>query len=664
MFDVDWADDGVEKVGERKARKEKAQDSQVGQDGQSSKRGSTTSTRGSSSSAEKSTTTKSTGGKASSLFGSLSLRKNRLSSKSKLNASELRIPAPEANTVTPSLPTTSTFCSTFPSTGFSGENSPDSQLNRDMREPGDTSWERSEDYQILSTRESSVLRANRSVVPIFASPQGGPSADVIANPGAKSVEGLGPGSWITKTTETLIEVESKTGAGCTRSETKIPPERVPADPHTPAHLVSHHGHSTKNLAPNSMYNPSPLSRDGLYTPSRPSGTILTRGTPNASIPRPPGGLIRFRAHNASRWKAPVEWEVEELCSKTKGFDLEEQFSAVDRPGNDSLVDLASVQREIKKMALLVPASILFRLEENSADDPNPSTYKETEMEKKRLMLFALGVLGGPRGIRSSPNKATKILALFETEATASYLAAIHPESSITHISPSPLSALLFPNVRPLVSPILPNAVLSVPSSYFSAVYSLSLPSLLSSQEIPILLRNVHTCLVPGGALHLVLINPAPAASSLGPLMRQWMEDNLLLNLERRFRCTNPRKLIPMWLGEVGLRANDSVKITVKCQAVFQKSENEDNKQKAPKDSPGDDEEYILDLMCGGQGAASRDQQAKLELQSRIGRLLWQETWGSYVNANGWWWDDPHCVEECVRLQTYWEYSVFEAVKHN
>lgn len=245
-------------------------------------------------------------------------------------------------------------------------------------------------------------------------------------------------------------------------------------------------------------------------------------------------------------------------------------------------------------------------------------------------------------------------------ATASYLAAIHPESSITHLSPSPLSALLFPNIRPLVSPIMANSVRSVATSHFTAVYCLLLPSLLSSHEITVVLRGIHTCLLPGGTLHLVLINPAPATSSLGPRMRQWMDDNLLLNLERQFRCTNPRKLIPMWLGDIGLRANDSTKITVKFQAVVQKSANRDDKD--PEDSKANGEKDGIDNLNGGQEELNRDQQAKLELQSRLGRQLWQENWGSYVHAKNWWWDDPNCVEECVNLGTYWEYSIVEAVK--
>lgn len=66
------------------------------------------------------------------------------------------------------------------------------------------------------------------------------------------------------------------------------------------------------------------------------------------------------------------------------------------------------------MALLVPASIIFRLGEKLANPSNTPAYKETEMERKRLMLYALGAFGRPREA-PTPSKPRKLLALFETE---------------------------------------------------------------------------------------------------------------------------------------------------------------------------------------------------------------------------------------------------------
>ncbi|KAB5575921.1 hypothetical protein GE09DRAFT_609310 [Coniochaeta sp. 2T2.1] len=648
MFDVHWTNPDTEKVGERKARKEREQDFQGGQDGQDARlaKRHSTSTRRSSSSADKSTMTKSTGEKAASLFGSFGLKKNRLSSKSKIShASDLRIPIPEANAVTPLLPTASTFGSTFSSSDFLGENSPESQVNlmNYQLEPLNRSWVQLDETPVISGRDTVLATTTPDHV----------------------VQNLGRDSWITQTTETLVEVKPETGVDCARPTTSSSSTRVPADPHTPSHSRTLDRDLSMPSLPAVMYDASPLAHVGHKTPNRPQGTIRSKKTPRSFLPKPSANptakpLYKFVAHDPTCWKAPMEWEVEEKMPKVKGFNLEEQFSAVKRPGNDSLADIASVQREIKKMALLVPASILFRLEEKLFDHPNPSAYKETELERKRLMLFALGALGSPSESQTPTKRATKILALFESEATASYLAAVRPEFSITHLAPSPLSALLFPNVRPLVSPIVSNTALSVAPNYFSHVYCLPLPSIMASQDVPGLLRNIHMCLLPGGVLHLILIDPAPATSSLGPRMRQWMEDNLLLNLERQFRCTNPRRLIPLWLADVGFRTDEHMNKTVKCQAMYQK----DQKDEIKDSKLGDEENDILNLLYGGEESRHREQQAKLELQGRIGRLLWQEMWGGFVNAKRWWWDDAECIEECGRLGTYWEYSIVETFKES
>jgi len=46
----------------------------------------------------------------------------------------------------------------------------------------------------------------------------------------------------------------------------------------------------------------------------------------------------------------------------------------------------------------------------------------------------------------------------------------------------------------------------------------------------------------------------------------------------------------------------------------------------------------------------------------VGRMLWKEMWGGYVEGEKWWWDDEDVVEECGRMGTCWEYAVIEGVK--
>jgi hypothetical protein len=59
----------------------------------------------------------------------------------------------------------------------------------------------------------------------------------------------------------------------------------------------------------------------------------------------------------------------------------------------------------------------------------------------------------------------------------------------------------------------------------------------------------------------------------------------------------------------------------------------------------------------------RDEATNEELKSVVGRMLWKEMWGSYVEGD-WWWDDESVVDECERMGTCWEYVIIEAVKED
>lgn len=348
------------------------------------------------------------------------------------------------------------------------------------------------------------------------------------------------------------------------------------------------------------------------------------------------------------------------------------------------MDLASMQREVKRMSSASPQVILARLREEWGSARDPAFYRELEMEQKRWMLSALHNLDKPRNgafpARSSavgrPQSQKKILALFESKgrsssrrhtrristnrappplstATASYLAAIHHDSIITHLSPTPLSHNLFPNIRPIFSP-LPSTPSPAPSlplapASFAAAYSLSLPSALPSQAIPPLLRAVSRALVPGGALHLTLVDPSPAAGSEGPRLRRWLDDSrLLLNVERRFRCVGPTRLLPAWLADARLGVTTAAAVVRRFAAVA-----------------GADGGCCCYLGAGEDDDDDGDEEGRrvrLELRSTAGRMLWREVWGTYVNGDCWWWEDPDIVDECLRLGTYWEYSIIEAVK--
>ncbi len=225
---------------------------------------------------------------------------------------------------------------------------------------------------------------------------------------------------------------------------------------------------------------------------------------------------------------------------------------------------------------------------------------------------------------------------------------------------APLSHELFPNIRPIVFPAGPQSFLPVGPQLFSAVHSLALPALLPVTEIPPILRNFHRTLRPQGRLHLVLIDPAPVRENLGPKMQKWLDDNLLLDLQRNFRCTSPSQLFPSWLAEAQLRGAGSLLSIVKFMAVHSAPQKENSSGVANSGA-----------HCGGSCGSSSptksptktsDREAKMELRSVVGRMLWAEVWGQFVAADKWWWDDAECVEECRRLGTFWEYRIIEAVK--
>lgn len=141
-----------------------------------------------------------------------------------------------------------------------------------------------------------------------------------------------------------------------------------------------------------------------------------------------------------------------------------------------------------------------------------------------------------------------------------------------------------------------------------------------------------------GTLHLTILDPAPLPDTLGPLLRAWLDDHLILNLERQFRCINPGRLFPVWLADAGLRAEGSTIVNVRFLACID------------SDDKGEKEEEEATI--------------KREMKSVVGRMLWKEMWGSFVEGDKWWWEDDLIVQECSEKGTSWEYAVIEGVKES
>ena len=336
-----------------------------------------------------------------------------------------------------------------------------------------------------------------------------------------------------------------------------------------------------------------------------------------------------------------------------------------------------------------PKIILERLKEEWIGVADASIYRELELERQLWMLAALRTLHAddipvPDGVCSPAVVTRKILSLYENKgklcqprvlirhvevrltASSSFLSASHPTLEIHHLSTSPLLPKSYPNVRPLAVPGS-SAQLPYASNIFSDIHAFSLPAILPASSIPALLKDCHRTLASArpvtspavspttpsfpaaskaGSLHLTILDPSPIPSTLGPLLRAWLDTHLIVNLERQFRCLNPARIFPIWLADAGLRAEGSTIASVR----FLASVSHDPDGFSMIDGTGQ-EEGVVSAEC-----------TKQDLKCTVGRMLWKEMWGPFVEADKWWWEDTLVVEECERVGTCWEYAVIEAVK--
>ena len=102
----------------------------------------------------------------------------------------------------------------------------------------------------------------------------------------------------------------------------------------------------------------------------------------------------------------------------------------------------------------------------------------------------------------------------------------------------------------------------------------------------------------------------------------------MMNLEKQSKCVNPGQLFPIWLTDARLRGEGSTIVKVQFHAIID----------------------------------SVDE--KVQLRSVVGRALWKEVWGSFVEGEKWWWEDEGIVTECLELKTKWEWAVIEGVKED
>ncbi|KAI5458425.1 hypothetical protein BGZ63DRAFT_426827 [Mariannaea sp. PMI_226] len=321
-------------------------------------------------------------------------------------------------------------------------------------------------------------------------------------------------------------------------------------------------------------------------------------------------------------------------------------------------ELPEFREDVTRMALTSPKDIVTRLKEIDSTDADRIIEEELVKERNQWMLSVLHHLdyhGGkePRyknfcsDTDSSSSKAQKLLTLFESGSTTQYLAAIHADKKVYHMSSTPLSHTEFPNVRSVLVPCSATSSFPFASQTFDFVYSHSITSMFRADEMPKILKKVAKALKPNGVMFLTLIDPLPVKWSLGPLMQAWMDKHLISNLNKRGFCTEPMQVFTEWMGEAKLRGSGSIAHASTSLAL---------------PASGRQPRFLDDPFVEGPLVGSKETEEKEQLRTMIGHSLWLQIWGPHVICDAWWWDDPEIVEECLTLKTFWRYHQVEGVK--
>ena len=124
----------------------------------------------------------------------------------------------------------------------------------------------------------------------------------------------------------------------------------------------------------------------------------------------------------------------------------------------------------------------------------------------------------------------------------------------------------------------------------------------------------------------------------GPLMREWLVVNMILNLEREARCLSPLVLFPLWLKENKFDVFGNYE-RVMLPAAF----NEDS------DSAGEVDENFIEKKLG----------------AHMAHWLWSDAWAGFVGderPTKMWWDNEDVARECLSKGTMIEIRTLFALK--
>ncbi|KAF2463415.1 uncharacterized protein BDR25DRAFT_245667, partial [Lindgomyces ingoldianus] len=157
------------------------------------------------------------------------------------------------------------------------------------------------------------------------------------------------------------------------------------------------------------------------------------------------------------------------------------------------------------------------------------------------------------------------------------------------------------------------------------------------------LQESHRVLAPDGVMEFRIVDPLPDPKTVGNLLNHWIEEYLLLNLEKSFRCSRPSLLVPMWIREAGF-------------VDYQQSE------LTATDFSGQLSCIVQKFPAIAYEGASVDER----LQVEIGHMVWQTMWGDFVKIECGmdvrWWEDNEVRKECLERNAQVVCKVFRVRK--
>ncbi|KAF4612826.1 hypothetical protein G7Y89_g15546 [Cudoniella acicularis] len=410
----------------------------------------------------------------------------------------------------------------------------------------------------------------------YSTPTESSRTSIVDSPTSKRflVQPLSPRSFVSRTTEVRVSPRESVEAGIDPFASSV---HISAGNYC---LATDEDIPTEQL---SRFDIPPSDPEVQSVPSSERNNDLQPSFSPVYVP------IRTRKNS---WRPPDTWDCsEERSTRLSTTNLGSPTFRTLTTESQITPELTHVQLSIRRMEAANSKIILEHLKEEWADGIDENLYRELELEKHRWMLFALRDLKlkmmSTREVASLQNISSsnypKLLSLYESHVVASFLAATTPPDTVLHhLSTTPLSPRSYPNVHPLAV-TNHTTFISYSPNYFASIHAFSLPALLPASSLPQILKKCHGTLIKGGTLHLTILDPSPIPSTLGPRLRTWLNNNILLDLEKQFRCLNPSRVFPAWLQDVGLYGAGSTVLNVQFLASVN---TKDTKLLLPKRNPG------------------------------------------------------------------------------